>query len=105
MAEPTVRTDFDKAANVALHFALKVAFNLEVAIENFAQTANFRFAKIPNPLSRVHIGLRAQIENVVLADAIDERERILRRLVPRKVDTCDTCHKFLLFGLGIGCSD
>jgi hypothetical protein len=36
----------------------------------------------------------------VLANAVNERKRILRRLFPRKVDTCDTCHKFLVLGVG-----
>ena len=96
VAESSVGTNLDEAANVALNFAAEVTFDLVIAVQNLSKMAHFLLGQIANLHARGDAGFLKKLNDVVLADAINEGEGILSRLIPWKVDTCDTCHKFFL---------
>lgn len=98
-----IGANLDEAANVALNLSSQVTFDLVIAVQDLAKMSDFGFAQVANLLSGIDTGLFTQLENVVLADAINEREGVLSRFIPRKVDTCDTCHKFVFGSRLIRC--
>src|SRR5258708_7081492 len=84
--QTTVRANLDEAPNVALNFSFKVSLNLEVSVEHFAQAADLGFGQIPHLLAQIDISLFTKRNDIVLADAVKNGKRILRRLIPRKID-------------------
>src|SRR5438045_1407363 len=96
MAQAPIGPNLDKPSDIALNLAAKVTFDLIIAVQDLTQTTDLRLAQIFYSLSRIDARLLAKLNDVVLADAVNERERILRRLIPRNIDTCDTCHRFVV---------
>src|SRR5262249_19488889 len=92
MAQASVGADLDQAADVAVDLSAKVSFYLAVAIKHFAEMGDLGLGEITHLLAGVHACLLKQLKDVVLTNAIEQGERILRRLLSGKVDTCDTCH-------------
>lgn len=92
MAQAAVGADFDQASNVAIDFSSKVSFNLEVSVQHFAELGDVGFGQISNLGPSVDTGFLKKLDYVVLADSVDQRQRVLRCFVSGKVDTCDTCH-------------
>ena len=93
VAESSVGTDLDEAANVALNLAAEVTFDLVIAVQNLSKMADFLLGQIANLLARVDAGFLKKLNDVVLADAVQDGQGVNDRLVPRKVDTCDSRHK------------
>lgn len=96
MANTAVAADFHQTSNVGLDFSAQVAFDLVVRVQNFSESLDLVFVEILDLLSRINIGLLQKLNNVVLTNPIEYGKGILRHLFARKVDTCNTCHKFFL---------
>ncbi len=92
MSEPSIGADLDQAADVAIDFSAQVSLDLEVSIKNFAKVGDLGLGEVADLLSGVDARFLKKLDYIVLADAVDQRKRILRRLVSGEVDTCDTCH-------------
>ena len=71
MALAAIGADFHQAANIGLNFAAKVAFDLEIAIDDLAKVANLGLAKIPYSSRWIHARPFYNVPGIVLADAID----------------------------------
>src|SRR5436309_7582126 len=54
MALAAIGADFHQAANIGLNFAAKVAFDLEIAIDDLTKVADLGFAQIPYSPGRIH---------------------------------------------------
>ena len=92
MAQSAVGADFDETADIAVDFASKVALDLEVSVQDFAESADLGFSEIANLGARIDARLFQKLDDVMLADPVDQRQSVLSRLISGKVDTCDTCH-------------
>lgn len=92
MAKATIGADLDKASDVAVDFSSKVSFDLEISVQDFTELGDVGFGQVSNLGPSVDTGFLKKLDYVVLADSVDQRQRILRCFVSGKVDTCDTCH-------------
>src|SRR5262249_7365772 len=87
MAQTPIGTDLDEAANIALTLTPQVALDLIVGIDHFAKLSDLGFAEILDLLRRIDPCLRDDIVSVMLADSVNQRNRIEHRFFSRKVNT------------------
>ena len=97
MSKAAVATNLHQTANVAVHFSSKISLYLEIFIQNFADSTDFDFGKVFHLRAGINPGLFHQFVDVVLADAVKDRQCVEHRFVAREVDTCNSCHALNLF--------
>lgn len=76
MADSAIATDLHQTSDVALNLSAKIAFNLEVAVEHFAQSGELLLVQITHLLSGIDRRALYYIVNIVLSDSVQDRERV-----------------------------
>src|SRR5690606_18506647 len=88
-----VATDLDLAANVRLHLAAQVTFDLVVGFDPVAKLDQLFVAELMDPEITADTGVLQGLPRTAAADAEDVGESDLEPLVAGEVDAEKACHR------------
>src|SRR5260370_9204450 len=93
MPEAAIATEIHQPLDVHLDLATKVALDLVVFLEQFADPLDLALSQLFGHLGWWDTGFFANAPGGCLADAVEVREGKNDVLVTGEVYTCDTCHE------------
>src|SRR5262249_40555077 len=105
-AQPLIRPDLHLALDVRGDLTAQVTLDLEVGVDERAQTRDFVVGEVAHARVAWEVGLLADRLRRGSADPVDVRQRDLEPLLTRDVDTGDTSHRTsqrVLLSLGAAC--
>ena len=97
VAKPTVAGEVHQPLDVHRGFAAKVALDLMVAVDRFADLNDFLVGQVLDPALRCNAELCDDVLGRGAADSVDIGERDFHALVRRYVDPGNTCHSLSFF--------
>src|SRR5579864_1655282 len=93
--KPAVRAYFDEALDVHRNFLAQIALDHSFRLDHRTDAVDLFFAEVLDLFHGVHFGLVENVAGARLPNAVDIRQRNVDVLLARKIDACNTCHKFL----------
>src|SRR6516225_4770685 len=101
VTNPTIRLNFDQAADVHLDLFAEVAFDAAFLLNDGTDTVDLIFRKVADLLAEIHIRLFGDILRAHLSNPVDRGQPDPKALLRRKINTSDTCHGFSLLPLSL----
>ena len=99
MADSLVATDFDFSFDVLCNITAQVTFDRVVLINEVPHANDFFVGQIANAGCSTDIECFTDICLAGTTDSIDVGECDLNSLLPREVNSCNTCHSWKLLSL------
>jgi hypothetical protein len=95
MTEAAIATEVHQSLDVHVDLTSKVAFDLEVLVDAFADSLDVCLVEILSTLALRNARRLTNVLRVMRTDPIDVLQRNHRVFPTWKVDACDTCHSLL----------
>ena len=92
MANAAVAADLHQTLDIGGTLTAQVAFDLDVRVDVRAEAGDFLIGQVADLLMRLDTELLADRLRGAAADAVDVRQPDLDALLPRDIDSGDTCH-------------
>jgi hypothetical protein len=92
VTKTAVATEVHQALDVQLNFALEIAFDAVLGLEEIADTLDLGLREFLGLLLRRDIRALADLARERTANAVEVRERVSDLLVTGEVDACNTSH-------------
>ena len=91
MTQAAIATQVHQALDVHRHVAAKVAFDQEVAVDDFANLDDFGFGQIADPAGGIDPQLGDDLVRGMRPDAMNIAKADFDSLLGRDIDAGDTC--------------
>src|ERR1700722_18128691 len=93
MPQALVAADLDLAADIGLHFAAQVTFDLVVGLDPIPELDHVFIAQLVHPGVAADASGLQRLERAGPADAVDVGKCDLKPLIAREVDADEACHR------------
>jgi hypothetical protein len=92
MTQATIAAEIHEALDVHRDFTAKIAFNLEIFVDEFADLQQLGFKQLVDALVRLKAGAGANIERELRTNAVQIPKGNVKRFLIRNIYTCNTRH-------------
>ncbi len=92
MTQAPVAAQIHQALDVHRHVAAQIAFDQEVAVDDFANLDDFGFRQVADPAGGIDPKLGNDLLGSMRADSMDIAEPDCDSLLGRNIYAGDTCH-------------